>query len=188
MTEASPGDVVFSFCDTYIKAIGIVNGFSQSAPKPTEFGSAGEYWSNEGWYLPVRFSVIDSALRPKDHMEAIKQTLPEKYSPLQANGNGNQGVYLNDRSNDKNICVTANRLLHSPKIQVLIQSINSTAIELLADDRKATRGYVFRELFALSKQAKQERYKIKALELLGKSCGLFKQVDMGAVKAPNDKH
>jgi putative restriction endonuclease len=27
-------------------------------------------------------------------MEAIKQTLPEKYSPLQANGNGNQGVYL----------------------------------------------------------------------------------------------
>ena len=96
-------------------------------------------------------------------------------------------AYLNDRSNDKNICVTANRLLHSPKIQVLIQSINSNARELLADDRKATRVYVFRELFALSKQAKQERHKIKALELLGKSCGLFKHVDMGVVKAPNEQ-
>jgi hypothetical protein len=32
---------------------------------------------------------------------------------------------------------------------------------------------VFRELFALSKQAKQERTQIKALELLGKSCGVF---------------
>lgn len=94
MTEATPGDVVFSFCDTYIKAIGIVNGACQSAPKPTEFGRAGEYWSNEGWYLPVRFSVMDNPIRPKDHMESIRQTLPEKYSPLQPNGNGNQGVYL----------------------------------------------------------------------------------------------
>ena len=75
----------------------------------------------------------------------------------------NRDAYLNDRSNDKNICVTANRLLHSPKIQVLIQSIKSTAAELLVDDRKATRLFVFKELFALSKQAKQERHKIKKL-------------------------
>ena len=94
MTEAALGDVVFSFCDTYIKAVGIVNGFCQSAPKPTEFCSAGEYWANEGWYLPVRFTVIDKPIRPKDHMELIGPTLPNKYSPLQLNGNGNQGVYL----------------------------------------------------------------------------------------------
>ena len=49
MTEAAPGDVVFSFCDTYIKAIGVVNGLCESAPKPTEFGNTGEYWANEGW-------------------------------------------------------------------------------------------------------------------------------------------
>jgi hypothetical protein len=96
-------------------------------------------------------------------------------------------AYLNDCSNDKNICVTANRLLHSPKIQVFIRSINSTAAKLLVDDRKATRRYVFRELFALSKQAKQERHKIKALELLGKSCGAFKPADRGAVPAPSEQ-
>ena len=43
MTEAAPGDVVFSFCDTLIKAIGVVNGYAQSAPKPTEFGTTGQY-------------------------------------------------------------------------------------------------------------------------------------------------
>lgn len=94
MTEAVPGDVVFSFCDTYIKAAGVVTGVCQSAPKPTEFGTAGEYWANEGWYLPVRFTEINQPIRPKDHMGTLAATLPEKYSPLQENGNGNQGVYF----------------------------------------------------------------------------------------------
>jgi hypothetical protein len=94
MTEAAPGDVVFSFCDTYIKAVGIVIGTCQSSPKPTEFGAAGEYWANEGWYLPVRFTEISRPIRPKDHIDTLAATLPEKYSPLQDNGNGNQGVYL----------------------------------------------------------------------------------------------
>ena len=94
MTEADPGDVVFSFCDTYIKAIGVVNGVCESAPKPTEFGTTGEYWANEGWYLPVRFTEINQPIRPKEHMGTLAATLPEKYSPLQDNGKGNQGVYL----------------------------------------------------------------------------------------------
>ena len=94
MIEAVPGDVVFSFCDTYIKAIGVVIGTCQSSPKPTEFGAAGEYWANEGWYLPVRFTELNRPIRPKDHMDTLAATLPEKYSPLQENGNGNQGVYL----------------------------------------------------------------------------------------------
>ena len=97
-------------------------------------------------------------------------------------------AYPADRSNDRNICTTANRLLHSPKIEAFVQSINSTAEELLVDDRKATRRFVFMELFALSKQAKQERYKIKALELLGKSCGAFNPVDRGAVPAPSEQN
>ena len=96
-------------------------------------------------------------------------------------------AYPADSSNDRNICTTANRLLHSPKIQEFVQGINSTVAELLVDDRKETRRFVFRELFTLSKQAKQERHKIKALELLGKSCGAFKPVDRGAVPAPSEQ-
>ena len=96
-------------------------------------------------------------------------------------------AYPADSSTDRNICTTANRLLHSPKIEAFVQSINSTVAELLVDDRKETRRFVFREIFALSKQAKQERHKIKALELLGKSCGAFKPADRGAVPAPSEQ-
>ncbi|MEI7785143.1 MAG: HNH endonuclease signature motif containing protein [Betaproteobacteria bacterium] len=94
MTETAAGDVVFSFSDTLIKAVGVVTGECSSAPKPPEFGSAGANWSDEGWYLPVRFTELRHPVRPKDHMDLIGPTLPDKYSPLQANGNGLQGVYL----------------------------------------------------------------------------------------------
>ncbi|ETF03954.1 hypothetical protein W822_01825 [Advenella kashmirensis W13003] len=94
MTRVAPGDVIFSFSDTYIKAIGIASDTYQSASKPSEFGTAGANWTNEGWYVPVSFKELDSPIRPKDHMDRLAPLLPSKYSPLQENGNGNQGVYL----------------------------------------------------------------------------------------------
>ena len=94
-------------------------------------------------------------------------------------------AYPNDRSTDRNVSTTANRLLHSPKIEAFVESINSTAEELLVDDRRETRRFVFRELFALSKQAKQERHQIKALELLGKSCGVFEPKIKDTIYSPS---
>jgi len=94
MTEVSPGDLVFSFADTYIKAVGVVTGPHQSASKPTEFGTAGANWTNEGWFVPVGFEELSEPIRPKDSIDLLRATLPSRYSPLQDNGDGNQGVYL----------------------------------------------------------------------------------------------
>ncbi len=96
MTQVEPGDVVFSFKDTRIQAIGIVQGNGYEAPKPVEFGSVGDNWSEIGWRVNVAYSLLPSAdqIRPKDHMRLLQPLLPEKYSPLQANGNGIQNVYL----------------------------------------------------------------------------------------------
>lgn len=94
MMLVSPGDIVFSFADTYIKAIGIVDGSHVSAPKPAEFGSAGGSWSLDGWFVPTIFHELSNPLRPKNFMPEILPYLPTRYSPLQSNGNGNQGVYL----------------------------------------------------------------------------------------------
>jgi hypothetical protein len=93
MREVVAGDIVFSFCDGLIKAIGIAKGPAQSAPKP-DFGSAGASWSNEGWLVPVDFTELKHLLRPKDHIAQLKDHLPEKYSPLTDVGNGLQSVYL----------------------------------------------------------------------------------------------
>lgn len=94
MERVKAGDLVFSFADTFIKAIGIAQGVATTAPKPTEFGSAGANWTATGWLVPVQFTELKSQIRPKDHIKQLGPTLPAKYSPLQANGNGNQTVYL----------------------------------------------------------------------------------------------
>jgi putative restriction endonuclease len=93
MRHVAAGDIVFSFCDTRIKAVGIVTGTAQTAPKP-DFGNAGWNWSEEGWFVPVYYSAFEAPIRPKDHIAILRRFLPSKYSPLQANGDGLQSVYL----------------------------------------------------------------------------------------------
>ncbi|WP_109465266.1 HNH endonuclease [Albibacillus kandeliae] len=94
MKRVRPGDVVFAFAGGEIKAVGICSAPAILALKPGEFGAAGDAWGNEGWRLPVEFTRLSTPLRPKDHMDVLAPTLPEKYSPIQSNGNGNQGAYL----------------------------------------------------------------------------------------------
>lgn len=93
MCKVAAGDVIFSFCDTYIKAIGLAVGKAETAPKP-DFGRAGENWSKQGWLVPVEFIELTKKIRPKDHITHIAPHLPSKYSPLQRNGDGLQSVYL----------------------------------------------------------------------------------------------
>lgn len=100
MREVSPGDVIFSFSDTYIKAIGIASSHAYESPKPLEFGQAGAYWENIGWRVDVRFIELRGSIRPVEHMAQLAEKLPERYAPLQPNGNGLQGVYLTLLPND----------------------------------------------------------------------------------------
>lgn len=96
MREVSPGDVVFSFFDTHIFAIGIAASYCRESPKPLEFGGAGMNWQDVGWKIDVNFVEMTKKIRPKNHMNILGAVLPERYSPLQASGNGNQGVYLTE--------------------------------------------------------------------------------------------
>lgn len=94
MREVSPGDIVFSFCDTRVAALGIVSGYCRESPKPEEFGTAGMNWSQIGWRVSVRWRRLDNAIRPKDHIARLRPELARKYAPLTPDGNGLQSVYL----------------------------------------------------------------------------------------------
>ncbi|MEA3096826.1 HNH endonuclease [Caballeronia mineralivorans] len=96
MTQAMVGDLVMSFSDTRIKALGIVRAPAAAAPKPTVFGNAGAHWSDDGWFVEVDYQQLEKTIRPADHMDVLEALLPERYAPLQANGNGNQAVYLTE--------------------------------------------------------------------------------------------
>lgn len=94
MREVSPGDLVFSFSDTWVRAFGVAQSNAYEAPKPEEFGGAGRNWSNIGWRVDVKFHEVVKGFRPIDWIERLRPLLPARYAPLQANGHGVQSIYL----------------------------------------------------------------------------------------------
>lgn len=98
MREIAPGDLILSFKDTFIQAIGVSQSHCYECPKPAEFGNTGAYWERIGWKVDVHYHTLARQLRPRDHMNYLRALLPEKYSPLQISGRGNQGVYLTELS------------------------------------------------------------------------------------------
>lgn len=94
MKEVSPGDIIFSFADTQIPAIGVALSHAYEAPKPLEFGQVGAYWELIGWRVNVRFVVLRNPIRPVEHIDRLRPFLPPKYAPLQPTGDGLQAIYL----------------------------------------------------------------------------------------------
>lgn len=94
MREVAPGDVIFSFANARIGAVGIARSHAYESPKPLEFGQAGAYWEMIGWRLDVVFTELRHSIRPADHMTTLGPHLPDKYAPLRPNGAGLQSVYL----------------------------------------------------------------------------------------------
>ena len=65
MKKVSAGDIVFSFANNRIQAVGSATSRCSSLSKPSEFGRTGDNWQNEGWYVPVEFKQLPTPFRPK---------------------------------------------------------------------------------------------------------------------------
>src|ERR1700761_9525185 len=65
MREVAPGDLIFSFADTLIKAIGAARSYCYECPKPEEFGSAGLNWNVVGWRVEIEWMRLLHEIRPK---------------------------------------------------------------------------------------------------------------------------
>lgn len=83
-------------------------------------------------------------------------------------------AYPNAKPTEGNIATSAYKLSRHPKVSALIQDAWGQTVEALADDLAATRRFVMRQLVTLSKDANQEGSRLKALELLGRSAGMFR--------------
>lgn len=92
--KPAPGDILLSFKDTLIQAVGVATDFCFEAPKPKAFGDTGKNWSRIGWKVPVHWDRLVNRIRPSEHMDQLSPLLPEKYAPLRHNGHGLQAVYL----------------------------------------------------------------------------------------------
>jgi hypothetical protein len=168
MREVSPGDVVFSFKDTIILAIGIAESYCFESPKPVEFGSTGNYWKDVGWKVKVRFTPLTHQIRPKEHINLLLPFLPNKYSPLQANGNGLQSVYLASVNQDM-AGVLIN--LIGPEVTLLLQA-SQTVQSNTVDDLDLSEQKIEQEIY--QNTAINETEKL-ALVRARRGQGLFKE-------------
>lgn len=84
-------------------------------------------------------------------------------------------AYPNAKGADATISACAHRLSKDPRIKQMIQTGWDETAEQLADDRAAQIRYVNRALVALSKSGKQEGTRLRALELLGRAAGMYRE-------------
>lgn len=96
-----------------------------------------------------------------------------------------RSAYPDDRSADHSVSAAAAKLMKHPVISQMLEEAWSETVELLADDAAATKRYVMRQLLAMSKTAKQEGSRLKALEMMARSAGLFREQVIDALPAPS---
>ena len=108
---------------------------------------------------PMTSSMMEFAkglIEGKTQLEAYKQAYP------------------NAKANDRVLKTNAWKLAQDIRVQKMLQEHWGQTVEALTDDAVAVKRYVIKSLLDLSKDAKQEGSKLKALELMGKSVGMFK--------------
>ncbi|UFH54817.1 HNH endonuclease [Spirosoma sp. KNUC1025] len=94
LTRTQVGDIVFSYSELNIRAIGIVSAPCIDFIRPSEFAAKGVQWDRSGWLVQIEWTLLDTPIKPKEYLAIITPLLPKTYSPIRENGNGNQGCYL----------------------------------------------------------------------------------------------
>lgn len=92
MTEIKPGDFIFSYYKGMLQQLGVATTSSMDSDKPRELEEH-EDWNANGWRVNVEYTELDKPQSIKNHIEEIRSLLPDKYSPINSDGNANQ-AYL----------------------------------------------------------------------------------------------
>lgn len=87
LSQVEPGDIVFSYADGLIKAIGlaVTKATIELNPHP----DLSKSWSDTGFHLVADFHELKTPFSPKNHLTQL-QPLPTDDSPLKENGNGKE--------------------------------------------------------------------------------------------------
>ena len=94
MLRAKPDDFVLSYAHAQISNVGRVADFAFADPRPGEFGRTGDRWEVAGWRLPVLWTPVSPPVKTKPFFRELRPLFLEGLPPINAIGNGEQGVYL----------------------------------------------------------------------------------------------
>ena len=172
MREVRPGDIIFSYADAAVQGFGFARTHCYSCPRPNEFGKIGEAWSATGWRVDVDFQRFASPFRTIGRMERLAPLLPDKYSPIRANGQGNQN-YLSSISEVMARCIAE---LADPMLLGILDNVAFTDrqddIEVELPSLIEWEDTEQRKVEAIAEIPETQR---KAIVLARRGQGLFKQ-------------
>jgi hypothetical protein len=94
-------------------------------------------------------------------------------------------AYPNDKGSDATVSANAYKLSKHPLVSKALQDAWGQTEEALVEDMAASKRYVIQSLISLSKSAKQEGSRLKALELLGRASGAFTNATPQEAPAPS---
>ena len=107
--------------------------------------------------------------RTTARQKAFASLIIQGHSPREAY----EKAYEVKSDNAASHAASANKLLKSPQVSALVESLWHSSKENLVNDAIATRRHVMEQLLMHSQEAKQEGTKLKALELMGRAVGMF---------------
>lgn len=187
LANTCPGDIVISFAFAEIRAIGVVMSDHREHSKPEAFGGSGQNWSNIGWLVPIEWTFLKFPISPKSHIGQIGPLLPKKNSPLQSNGNGNQGCYLAAISEELGQFVLEQASANQP-IKEYLEALRRQAMDDLAQEHiqnSATMSDTIKEQLVKSRRG-QGVFRARVLKQ-EKSCRMTKISDPAFLVASHIK-
>lgn len=160
MADAEVGDIVLSYANGKVSYFGVVVEEASTAHKPSEFGAAGDVWDNDGWFLPISWQKISPSIQPKLLWDEIQHLFPQKYSPLNGQGGGNQGCYLAEISEQIFLTLMQYSLEKNP---ILFSTIQKN----LATTSSALRRQITEVKRTVSQRIGQLQFRNKVIKLEG---------------------
>ena len=84
-------------------------------------------------------------------------------------------AYPNDTSNDSTVSTAAYQLARHPRIAKLLEDAAEQTVDYMVEDPEAGKRFIMRQLYLSAATMKQEGSRLKALELVGRSLGMWQQ-------------
>lgn len=102
-------------------------------------------------------------------MKLFASAIADGLSPAEAY----RKVYDCSNSTNATVMANANRLLNDGRITLLLEPVFQAKREMVINDELATRRFIMQELFEHAKNTDKVSDKLRALEMMGKSIGMF---------------
>jgi hypothetical protein len=88
MLLIEPGDCIFSYFNSMIRAVGVVMYRARSCQRP-DFKFANQFWNEDGWLVEAEFRELEHGFDPKTMLDVYQLLGPATHGPINAMGRAN---------------------------------------------------------------------------------------------------